>query len=226
MTILVNLMEYIKNYSQNHIMFHTLTIIFGGFFTRKFYQNKELLKEIESEKVKLETIKKNEIDMLKYQIEVLKKENVELTSENEKETFNNEKLLKEYMDVCSKLTEKEKILEDTNKKLEDYYHDKIKDKRKMKLEDYGDGTIRYKSKCGTIYYHGMGHLEKKYMWWEPKMNHKIIEYKNEEKVLKFPDFETHDISSFCNNCEYCEDINKKQRNKFYYECKGHKINVE
>ena len=35
----------------------------------------------------------------------------------------------------------------------------------MKLEDYGDGTIRYKSKCGTIYYHGMGHLEKKYMWW-------------------------------------------------------------
>ena len=58
MTILVNLMEYIKNYSQNHIMFHTLTIIFGGFFTRKFYQNKELLKEIESEKVKLETIKK------------------------------------------------------------------------------------------------------------------------------------------------------------------------
>ena len=46
--------------------------------------------------------------MLKYQIEVLKKENVELTSENEKETFNNEKLLKEYMDVCSKLTEKEK----------------------------------------------------------------------------------------------------------------------
>ena len=160
MTILVNLMEYIKNYSQNHILFHTLTIIFGGFLQRKFYQNKELLKEIESEKVKLETIKKNEIDILKYEIEVLKKENVKLTSENEKETFNNEKFSKEYMDVCSKLTEKEKILEDTNKKLEDYYRDKIKDKRKTKLEDYGDGTIRYKSKCGTIYYHGMGHLEK------------------------------------------------------------------
>lgn len=228
MTILVKLMEYIKNYSQNHIMFYTLTIIFGGFFTRKFYQNKELLKELESEKMKLETVKKNEIDVLKYEIEVLKNENVKLTSENEneKETFNNEKLLKEYMDLCSKLNEKEKLLEDTTKRLENYYRDKIKDKRKMKLEDYGVGNIRYKSKCGTIYYHGMGHLEKKYMWWEQKMNRKIIEYKNEEKVLKFPDFETHDISSFCNNCEYCEEINKKQRNKFYYECKGHKINIE
>jgi hypothetical protein len=226
MSILVNIMEYIKSYSQNLIIFPSLTIIFGGFFTRKFYQNKELLKEIEYEKMEIENIKKNEIEMLKYEIQQLKKENVKLTSENEKETFNNEKLLKDYMDVCSKLTEKDKILEDTNKKLEDYYRDKIKDKRKTNLEDYGSGSIRYKSKCGTIYYHGMGHLENKYVWWEPHMNHKIIEYKNKEKVLKYPEFQTHDISSFCNNCEYCEDINKKRRNKFYYECKGHKLNVE
>ena len=85
MSILVNIMEYIKDYCQNHIIFPSLTIIFGGFFTRKFYQNKELLKEIESEKVEIENIRKNEIDMLKYEIQQLKKENVKLTSENEKE---------------------------------------------------------------------------------------------------------------------------------------------
>jgi hypothetical protein len=212
-------MEYLKHYTQPQILVTTLTLLFGGIFTRKLYNNKKLLQEIELEKVSIEKIKQIEIDDLKN-------ENLILIKENEKETMNNEKLLKKFMDVCSKLSEKEKILNDTNEKLEEYYRDKIKDKCVKKIDEYGSGPIRYKSKCGTIYYHGMGHLENKYMWWESKMNRKILEYKNKEKDLKFPDFETHDIKSFCNNCEYCEGINKKQRNKFYYECKGHKINVE
>lgn len=205
-------MEYLKPYTQQQIVITTLTLFFGGIFTRKLY--KKLLKEIETEK-----IKQIEIDDLKNENSFLRKENDKLNSENDK-------MLKEFMDVCSKLSEKKKILEETNGMLEEYYRDKIKDKRVKKIDEYGSGPIRYKSKCGTIYYHGMGHLENKYMWWESKMNRKVIEYKNKEKSLKFPDFETHDIESFCNNCEYCEDINKKQRNKFYYECKGHKINVE
>ena len=219
-------MEYLKPYTQQQIVVTTLTLFLGGIFTRKIYKNKNLLTEMERKRITMEKIKQNEIDYLKNKISFLRKENDKLNSENEKETMNNEKLLKEFMDVCSKLSEKEKILEDTNGKLEEYYRDKIKDKRVKKIDEYGSGPIRYKSKCGTIYYHGMGHLENKYMWWESKMNRKVIEYKNKEKELKFPDFETHDIESFCNNCEYCEDINKKQRNKFYYECKGHKINVE
>ena len=219
-------MDYLKPYTQQQIVATTLTLFFGGIFTRKIYKNKNLLTEMERKRVTMEKIKQNEIDDLKNEISFLRKENDKLNSENEKETMNNEKLLKEFMDVCSKLSEKEKILEDTNGKLEEYYRDKIKDKYVKKIDEYGSGPIRYKSKCGTIYYHGMGHLENKYMWWESKMNRKVIEYKNKEKDLKFPDFETHDIESFCNNCEYCEDINKRQRNKFYYECKGHKINVE
>jgi chromosome segregation ATPase len=206
-------MEYLKPYTDQQVITTSLTLLFGVIFTRKLYK-KKLLKEIETEK-----IKQIEIDDLKNEISFLRKENDKLNSENDK-------MLKEFMDVCSKLSEKKKILEETNGMLEEYYRDKIKDKRVKKIDEYGSGPIRYKSKCGTIYYHGMGHLENKYMWWESKMNRKVIEYKNKEKSLKFPDFETHDIESFCNNCEYCEDINKKQRNKFYYECKGHKINVE
>ena len=212
-------MEYLKPYTDQQVITTSLTLLFGVIFTRKLYKNKNLLTEMEKEMVTMEKIKQIEIDDLKNENSFLRKENDKLNSENDK-------LLKEFMDVCSKLSEKEKILEETNGMLEEYYRDKIKDKRVKKIDEYGRGPIRYKSKCGTIYYHGMGHLENKYMWWESKMNRKVIEYKNKEKSLKFPDFETHDIESFCNNCEYCEDINKKQRNKFYYECKGHKINVE
>ena len=212
-------MEYLKPYTDQQVITTSLTLLFGVIFTRKLYKNKNLLTEMEKEMVTMEKIKQIEIDDLKNENSFLRKENDKLNSENDK-------LLKEFMDVCSKLSEKEKILEETNGMLEEYYRDKIKDKRVKKIDEYGSGPIRYKSKCGTIYYHGMGHLENKYMWWESKMNRKVIEYKNKEKSLKFPDFETHDIESFCNNCEYCEDINKKQRNKFYYECKGHKINVE
>lgn len=219
-------MEYLKPYTDQQVITTSITLLFGVIFTRKLYK-KKLLKEIETEK-----LKQIEIDYLKNEIIFLRKENDKLNSENEKETINNEKLLKQYMDVCSKLSEKEKILEYSNRKLEEYYRNKIKDKRIKKIDEYGIGPLRYKSKCGEIYYHGMGHLEKRYMWWKSNMNRKVIEYKNKEKDLKFPDFETHDIESFCNNCEYCEEMNKKiycqeiNRNKFYYECKGHKINVE
>ena len=95
----------------------------------------------------------------------------------------------------------------TNEKLEEIYKTKLKE-NKSNLKDCGTGELRYKSKCGTIYYHGMGHLERKYMWWDIKMNKNIIEYKNKDKKLKFPQFETHDINAFCNNCEYSEEIIK------------------
>lgn len=219
-------MEYLKSFTHNQLLTTSLAIIFGGIFTRKLYKNKYLLKDIEIEKINIEKIKQNEIDTLKNENLFLRKENNKLNTENKKELLNNENLLKKYIDVCSKLSEKEKILENTNKKLEEYYRDKIKSKNIKKLDEYGNGPIRYKSTCGKFYYHGIGHLEHKYMWWDSKMNRMIILYKNKEKDLKFPDFETHDIGSFCNNCEYSEEINKKQRNKFYYECKGHKINID
>ena len=133
----------------------------------------------------------------------LKKRQYKLISENDKLISENDKLI----------SENDKLLEELNKK-------------KNKDGEYGEGPLRYKSNCGEIYYHGMGHLENRFMWYSTKMHHKIIEYKNKEKALMYPDFETHNIASFCNNCEYCEDSNKKKRNKFYYLCKGHKLNVE
>ena len=95
-----------------------------------------------------------------------------------------------------------------------------------KFKNTGTGKLRYKNKEGTIYYHGMGHLENKYAWWRPYMNRNIIQYKNKNRNIIYPEYETHDVSYFCTNCEYSEELNKTQRSMFYYECKGHKINDE
>ena len=90
----------------------------------------------------------------------------------------------------------------------------------------GCGVLRYKNNEDTLSYHGIGHLEKDYSWWRPLKTRCIIEYKNKDRKIKFPFWETHNISDFCTNCEYCTELNKNRRCKFYYECKGHKINVE
>ena len=82
------------------------------------------------------------------------------------------------------------------------------------------------NKEGTIFYHGMGHLENKYSWWEPYMSRKFCGYTDINRRLKFPLFETHNVGEFCSNNEYCVGVNKNKRNIFYYECKGHKINVD
>ena len=95
-----------------------------------------------------------------------------------------------------------------------------------KIENPGNGVLRYKNKEGTMFYHGMGHLENKYSWWEPYMYRKFCEYTNVDRKLKFPLFETHNVDEFCSNNEYCVEVNKNKRNIFYYECKGHKINVD
>ena len=88
----------------------------------------------------------------------------------------------------------------------------------------GCGVLRYKNNEDTLSYHGIGHLEKDYSWWRPLKTRCIIEYKNKDRKIKFPFWETHNISDFCTNCEYCTELNKNRRCKFYYECKGHKIN--
>ena len=58
-------MEYLKPYTQQQIVVTTLTLFFGGIFTRKLYKNEKLLNEIEREKLNIEKIKQNEIDVLK-----------------------------------------------------------------------------------------------------------------------------------------------------------------
>tara|TARA_Y100000996_G_C22482243_1_gene626686 strand:- start:170 stop:712 length:543 start_codon:yes stop_codon:yes gene_type:complete len=92
---------------------------------------------------------------------------------------------------------------------------------KEKEEDLGQGPIRYKSEDSLLYYHGIGHLEQKYVWWESNKNHCIIEYKNKNQI-KYPQWETDNIHIFCSNCVPSTILNKGKRKKIYYICQGHK----
>ncbi len=95
-------------------------------------------------------------------------------------------------------------------------------KPEINQKTHGTGPLRYKNTEGTIYYHGIGHLENKYVWWNQKKNRCIIEYKNKNKKIRYPYWETTDIHQFCTNCIPDENLNKTKRSKFYYICQGHK----
>lgn len=122
------------------------------------------------------------------------------------------KLLNEKLDLELKKT-KILLLKDTEN-----------ESKNKEEKDYGNGKIRYKLEGDKIiYYHGIGHLEKKYNWWKPALKHCIIEYKDSSKV-KHDEWETDDISKYCNNCVRSDMLNKRTRTKTYYVCRGHSLN--
>lgn len=231
MAILINFMEYIDGYLEN-IMF---TIIFiarcaplfvfmGGYYVNRtqYQRNNIILKNIEKVKLDIDNVKSRDNKDLRHELKKLR--------DNYEEEYGRlidkiKELSLEVIDKDKKITEFDQTMNKMKLKIRDI--EKISEKEdEKKIEDSGIGVFRYKNKEGTIYYHGMGHLEHKYSWWKPYMNRMICVYTNENRKIKFPDFETHNINDFCSNCEYCGEINKNKRNMFYYECKGHKINID
>ena len=236
MLILINLMEYLDGYLEN-IMFTlpSLFLFIGGYYVNQiqYQKNNIILKNIEKVKLDVDNVKSRDHKNLKNEIKKLKEN-------HEKE---NERLLNTIEELSLKIIDKNKRITENDKKIEEYYGLKLKlrDLEKKSQENKqvenkqvekgssinnGNGTIRYKNKEGTIFYHGMGHLENKYSWWKPYMHRKFCGYTDVNRKLKFPLFETHNVDEFCNNHEYCVEINKNKRVVFYYECKGHKINVD
>lgn len=223
----LNILESIN--TPNKYLISPFIIFIGGYhyFTRR--------KLIESD-VKINTIKtdnENYINQKEKELSLIKQEIYSLKELNKSLSYDNEKLKEEIYELNENIkmneniiSEKDKLIIISNEKLEEIYKQKLKENKIKEKNHNGDGVLRYKNKESTIYYHGMGHLENNYTWWKPYMNRKICFYKNKNRKLNFTDFETHDIYNFCKNCEYCDDLNKNKRNTFYYECKGHKINVD
>ena len=225
MNISVNYMEYLNGYSnfifENILL--TLPSIFvfmGGYYkNKKHYQkNNMILEKIEKIKLDVDDVKSRDYKNLKNEIKKLKEEN--------------EKFLNKIEELSLIIIDKNKKITENDKKIEEYYGLKIKIRdlekktKEKEIENPGKGALRYKNEEGTIFYHGMGHLEQNYTWWRPFMNRKFCEYTNVDRKIKFPSFETHNVNDFCNNHEYCVEINKNARKMFYYECKGHKINID
>tara|TARA_B100001115_G_C15848548_1_gene429344 strand:+ start:2915 stop:3574 length:660 start_codon:yes stop_codon:yes gene_type:complete len=219
-------MEYLDGYLEN-IMFTlpSLFLFIGGYYVNRtqYQKNNIILKNIEKVKLDVDDVKSRDHKNLKNEIKKLKEN-------HKKET---ERLLNTIEELSLKIIDKNKRIDENDKKIEEYDGLKLKlrDLEKKSQENKqvvnnGNGTLRYKNKEGTIFYHGMGHLENKYSWWEPYMHRKFCGYTDVNRKLKFPLFETHNVDEFCNNHEYCVEINKNKRVVFYYECKGHKINVD
>ena len=231
MLIQTNLMEYLDGYFENIVFtLPSLFLFIGGYYVNRiqYQKNKIILKNIEKVKLDVDDVKSRDHKNLKNEIKKLKET-------HEKES---ERLLNTIEELSLKIIDKNKKITENDKKIEEYGELKLKlrDMEKKSQENKqvekpfsinnGNGTLRYKNKEGTIFYHGMGHLENKYSWWEPYMNRKFCGYTDVNRKLKFPLFETHNVDEFCNNHEYCVEINKNKRVVFYYECKGHKINVD
>lgn len=138
----------------------------------------------------------------------LEKTNLLKSKEIERLKIYNEKLILELKNIKNEKKESEPELEK-------------EEKTDNEIENnFGSGKLRYKILGETdVYYHGIGHLEKKYAWWSPNKNHCIIECNN----VKYPDWETNNIKEFCNNCIKSDKLNKRTRNKTYYICNGHKL---
>ena len=223
MILLVNLMEYLDGYLENIMStLPPLFVFLGGYYVNRtqYQKNNIILKDIEKVKLDIDNTKsrnhKNEIKKLK--------------EDYVKET---ERLLNKIEELSLKIIDKNKQINEYDKKVEEYSEMKLKlrnlekkPQEEEKIETNGKGVLLYKNKEGTIFYHGMGHLEHKYSCWEPYMYRKFCGYTNVDRKLKFPSFETHNVDDFCTNHEYCVEVNKNKRNMFYYECKGHKINVD
>jgi hypothetical protein len=223
--ILINTMDYLNGYLNEYLESILLTvpsifIFLSGYYINKtqYQKNNIILENIEKIKLDVDDVKSRDHKKLKNEIKKLKEEN--------------EKFLNKIEELSLIIIDKNKKITEHDKKIEEYYGLKIKIRdlekktQEEKIENPGNGVLRYKNKEGTMFYHGMGHLENKYSWWEPYMSRKFCEYKNVDKKLKFPLFETHNVNDFCSNNEYCVEINKNKRVMFYYECKGHKINVD
>ena len=205
------------DYLENSISAIPYLFVFaGGYYInmRQYKKNNLLLNNIEKLKLNVESVEKEENLLLKDEIKKLK--------------IQNEKLLCKIDELKENINKQDKKIEEYHRKGNEENEEEVdeEDGEDENIKNFGSGLIRYKNEEGTMYYHGMGHLEKKYMWWEPYMNHKIRVYSNKDRKLKFKDFETTNIDNFCTNCEYCSDINKNKRNVFYYQCKGHKINIQ
>ena len=85
---------------------------------------------------------------------------------------------------------------------------------------FGTGEIRYKE--NGKYYHGVG-INEKQKW--NKGNHRdkcIFEY-IEGKKLPHPQWDSHNISEFCNDCSFDKEKTGKARNYKVYKCNGHCI---
>ena len=86
---------------------------------------------------------------------------------------------------------------------------------------FGTGEIRYKEK--GKYYHGVGINEKQQ--WNKGTNYydKCIFELIEGKKLRYPQWDSYNISEFCNDCSFDKAKTGKARNYKAYKCKGHCI---
>ena len=218
-------MDYLNYYIGEYLGSVLLTIPSCFIFMSGYYINKKqykknniILKNIERIKLDVDDVKSRDHKNLKNEIKKTKEEN--------------EKYLNKIEELSLIIIDKNKKIVEYDKKIEEYCELKIKirdlEKKTQEggIENPGNGVLRYKNKEGTMFYHGMGHLENKYSWWEPYMSRKFCGYTDINRKLKFPTFETNNVGEFCSNNEYCVEINKNKRVMFYYECKGHKINVD
>ena len=212
---------YIDEYITNIIVIiPSIFVLMGGYYKNRIHSQKNniILENIERIKLDVDDVKSREYKNLKNEIKKLKEDN--------------EKFLNKIEELSLIIIDKNKRITEYDKKIEEYYGLKIKIRdlekktQEGKIENTGNGELRYKNKEGTIFYHGMGHLEHKYSWWEPYMSRKFCGFTDVNRRLNFPSFETNNVDEFCNNNEYCVEINKNKRVLFYYECKGHKINVD
>ena len=90
--------------------------------------------------------------------------------------------------------------------------------------NFGSGQIRYKK--DNKYYHGIGHMEKKYAWfrlWTEYSQRLIVEYRSKDHCLPHKEWDTHNADEFCCNCKFNIEESRKRRVRNDYKCLGHTI---
>jgi len=90
--------------------------------------------------------------------------------------------------------------------------------------NFGSGQIRYKK--DNKYYHGIGHMEKKYAWfrlWTEYSQRLIVEYRSKDHCLPHTEWDTHNADEFCCNCKFNIEESSKRRVRNDYKCLGHTI---
>ena len=107
------------------------------------------------------------------------------------------------------------------------YNENTNTNEAISLEEaykYGTGVIRYK--LDNRYYHGFGHLEEHRPFYDICGGKRgFIEYKKGHKLPNIK-WDTHNASTFCNNCIYNVEQSKRMRIKSHYRCNGHLINFK
>ena len=88
--------------------------------------------------------------------------------------------------------------------------------------NFGSGQIRYKK--DNKYYHGIGHMEKKYAWFQLWTDQRlIVEYRSKDHCLPHKEWDTHNADEFCCNCKFNIEESSKRRVRNDYKCLGHTI---